>query len=199
MPTSHRLPDRYAITPDVRPGRRDDGQKLLAALARLCAGGRRLVLLRAPSLSRSDYLDLARRAAMVARRYRSRLMVHDCLQAASGLRVAGVHLSGRCARKFARRPVARKVWLAVSCHTPDEVRHAERLGADFCVFGPVFATASHPGRKPLGAARLASVAASSNIPVYALGGMRAGRADAALCRRVGAQGVAGIRCFWPAK
>ena len=185
------------MTPDVRSGEQSEKRRLLAGVERLCAAGRRLVLLRTPSLARADYFDLARRAVAVARRHRSRLMVHDCPREASGLRAAGVHLSQQCAHQFTHRPVAGNIWLAVSCHTLGEVRRAERMGADFCVVGPVFATASHPGRKPLGAARFASVAISSNIPVYALGGMRADRSNETLCRRVGAQGVAGIRCFWP--
>jgi thiamine monophosphate synthase len=61
------------------------------------------------------------------------------------------------------------------------------------VFGPVFATASHPGREAAGLAALGEVAAAVRIPVLAIGGIDRARAQA--CLEVGAGGFAAIGYF----
>jgi 8-oxo-dGTP diphosphatase len=70
------------------------------------------------------------------------------------------------------------------------------LGCDFAVLGPVAATASHPGAKPLGWDGFAALRAGSALPLYAIGGL--GADDLARARRQGAQGVAAIRALWAA-
>lgn len=73
-------------------------------------------------------------------------------------------------------------------HDLAEIRAAETAGAALIFLSPVFATRSHPGARPLGPDRFASLAAQTRLPVIALGGMTAGRAEAL----VGAYGWAGI-------
>jgi thiamine-phosphate diphosphorylase len=68
-------------------------------------------------------------------------------------------------------------------------------GADYLVVGPVFATASHPERPPLGLEQLeAIVEAAGALPVIAIGGITAERVQDV--RRRGAYGVAAIRALW---
>jgi len=83
--------------------------------------------------------------------------------------------------------------IGVSCHTVEELVRAEREGADFAVYGPVFATASHPGAAPVGLEALATAVRAMRIPIYALGGVT--EANAPLCITAGAAGVAGISLF----
>ena len=61
-------------------------------------------------------------------------------------------------------------------HDRAEIAAAEAAGADAIMLSPVFATRSHPGADTLGAARFHSLAASTALPVIALGGMTAERA-----------------------
>lgn len=65
-----------------------------------------------------------------------------------------------------------------SAHNLREIGDAQRLGADAVLLSPVFPTRSHPGEAALGLARFRLLAGRSRIPVIALGGMDAGRAQA---------------------
>ena len=84
--------------------------------------------------------------------------------------------------------------IGVSCHTLDEVRAAEEEGADYVVFGPVFAPRSKvTALAPRGIEALAEAARAVRIPVLALGGIT--RENAQDCMRAGAAGIAAISLF----
>lgn len=82
-----------------------------------------------------------------------------------------------------------------SVHSLASARAAAEDGADYVVFGPVFATPSHPDREPLGLDALRQVCAAVAIPVLAVGGVDGKRV--AECREAGAAGFAAIRAFAP--
>jgi thiamine-phosphate pyrophosphorylase len=84
--------------------------------------------------------------------------------------------------------------IGVSCHSVDEVVRAEREGADYVMFGPVFAPLSKSSKlTPRGVTELGRVASAVKIPVLALGGIT--EKNAAECVEAGAAGVAGISMF----
>ena len=77
-----------------------------------------------------------------------------------------------------------------SCHDAAQVRAAEADGVDYVTVSPIHATVSKPGYGPsLGVEGLARLAASTTLPVYALGGIDGAEAVTA-CRAAGAHGVA---------
>ena len=78
--------------------------------------------------------------------------------------------------------------VGASCHDEAELAHAAALGMDYVVVGPVNATASHPGARPLGWERLGELIRDRPMPAYAIGGLT--RADLGEARRHGAHGVA---------
>jgi len=80
-----------------------------------------------------------------------------------------------------------------SVHSIDGAHQAERDGADFIIFGPVWQTASHPGTRPVGVAALQLVVRSVRIPVLAIGGVTEDRIEE--CRAAGAAGYAAIGMF----
>ncbi len=82
--------------------------------------------------------------------------------------------------------------MAVSCHTQAEVAAAEKAGADFVVFGPVFGKKDAPEMRASGL-ELLRKGRGIHIPVFALGGVTA--ENAAMCTNAGAKGIAGIRLF----
>ncbi len=75
-------------------------------------------------------------------------------------------------------------------HDLDELRAAEREGADLLFLSPVFATRSHPDVRPLGLNGFADLVRQTRLPVIALGGMDAARARETAA--AGAYGWAGI-------
>lgn len=84
--------------------------------------------------------------------------------------------------------------LGASCHQPDDLLAAERIGADFAVYGPVLPTASHPRTAGIGWDGLAAAIALTPVPVYALGGVAPADLDRAM--RAGAHGIAMQRAAW---
>ncbi len=84
-------------------------------------------------------------------------------------------------------------WIGRSVHGVEEARAARDEGADFLLVGPVYATASHPGRSG-GGPQLVRACAELGLPVIAIGGMTA--ASVAEVRAAGAYGVAAIRGLW---
>jgi len=81
-----------------------------------------------------------------------------------------------------------------SCHSAEEVLEAERGGADYVYFGPVYATPSKARfGPPQGLEALAAVCRRVRIPVVAIGGITL--ENAADCLAAGAAGVAAIRLF----
>ena len=99
---------------------------------------------------------------------------------------SGVHLTAKALIASTARPAGTLV--GASCHDERELGHAEKIGVDYAVVGPVKATASHPGLAPLGWDRFAALVRDRPMPVYAIGGLT--RADLPQARERGAHGVA---------
>lgn len=182
-----RLPAHYLITPDA------DSATLLTGLRQSLAAGRRLIRLRAATLSDSDYAALASEALRLCKQAGAALLLDREASMAEGLGAHGLHLTAARLMSFTERPNV-KGWLAASCHNVSELKQAEALGCDFAVLGPVAATASHPGMPGLGWAQAAELIDSVNLPVYCIGGMQ--EKDCVAAHDAGAQGIAAIRGLW---
>lgn len=103
-----------------------------------------------------------------------RLLIAGDARLACRLGADGVHLPEWMVRGAAWRRWRRPGWLVTAAaHSPAALWHARRAGADAALLSPVFATASHPGAKPLGALRFAAWCREAPLPVYALGGITA--------------------------
>jgi 8-oxo-dGTP diphosphatase len=188
-----RLPSSYVITPDGLPR-----AELLGGLRAAIAQGVRLLQLRAPNLYDPQYRDLAVDAAGLCAA-KAQLMLKGPLEWLGDFPSAGWHLTSEQLRKYAPngRPFPADRWLAASCHGPEELELAERMGVDFVTLSPVQPTQTHPEAVPLGWVQAEQLIAGFNKPVFLLGGV--GPADAPRAWDIGAQGVAGIRAFWPEK
>ncbi|MBJ6138413.1 Nudix family hydrolase [Marinobacter litoralis] len=168
-------------------------RRFAAALPSLQPG---LVVLRAPELSAQDYRKLAKAVLSAAENSGVGVLLHGRPDLLSEFpEAAGVHLPWREAERLSERPVPANRWLGVSCHSAEQLRHAERVGADYAVFGPVLPTASHPGEPGLGWQEFERQVSAAVIPVYGLGGLAL--EHQARARECGGQGVAGISFWWP--
>ncbi|HEX5385566.1 MAG TPA: thiamine phosphate synthase [Gemmatimonadales bacterium] len=107
---------------------------------------------------------------------------------AQGVQLASADLAPADARRILPRG-----WIGRSVHSLAEAIAARDEGADFLLAGPVYETASHPGRPAAGLALIRECAALG-LPVIAIGGITAERAAEA--RDAGAFGVAAIRALW---
>lgn len=184
------LPRLHAIT-DERIARRPDLDLIAAALAD--GGGSDLALhARGRELTGFEHYELAGRLAV---RPPARLFVNDRLDVALAVPTAGVQLGHGSLPVSAARALNPLWWIGKSVHNLAEAEAARTEGADYLVVGPVFATASHPGRAPLGLQYLQAIAAAvDGLPVIAIGGITADRVREV--RDSGAYGVAAIRALW---
>jgi 8-oxo-dGTP diphosphatase len=186
------LPSSYLITP--QPGEEWEWPDFLDGLRQSLQAGVELLQLRAPDLNQDGYLKLARQVVACCREYGARILLNGDAALLEQCDADGIHLNSRRLLACTHRPVADDKFLAASCHSLEELRQAERIGADFAVLSPVKMTASHPAARPLGWHRFHCLSERCAIPLYALGGMR--QADLPDAWRHGAQGIAAIRALW---
>jgi thiamine-phosphate pyrophosphorylase len=148
-------------------------------------------------------VELVRFAVAEARSASTKVLVNDRLDVALAAGAAGVHLGENSlpvesASEWRRSAGRLDFRIGVSCHSLESARAAERGGADYIFFGPVFATPSKASfGSPQGIERLREVCATVEIPVLAIGGVSADNAPA--CVEAGAAGIAAIRPFQDAR
>jgi thiamine-phosphate pyrophosphorylase len=185
---------------------------LLQQIAAAAAAGIDWIQIREKDLSARKVSSLVREALLQSKQAKqsapavtrvARILVNDRLDIAITEHAAGIHLGGnslpvRNVREWLRSrppwPAIEKFLVGASCHSKESAVSAARDGADYIVFGPIFAT---PSKAALGAPQglelLAEVCSSVSIPVLAIGGITAETAPA--CLAAGAAGIAAIRLF----
>jgi thiamine-phosphate pyrophosphorylase len=171
-----------------------DDSTLAARVSRALARGVDYVQVRRKKSGGREFERFVRRLLDENPGARRRILVNDRLDVALSAGAGGVHLPADGLPVEEVAAIAPPDFLvACSTHSRDEARQAERAGAAFVVFGPVFATASKPGHPGAGERALQDVVSALTIPVFALGGVSAARVgDVA---RAGAAGIAGISAF----
>ena len=167
----------------------------MAVVASVSAGVRAaeratIVQLRAPGLSARAFEVSA--SELVAASPVPVLISSRCdVAVAAG--AAGVNLPERDIPIGDARALLDQRLIGRSVHSLDGALQAERDGADFVIFGPVWASESHAGAVPAGVEALAEVAHALRIPVLAIGGITDERI--AESHAAGAAGYAAIRLF----
>ena len=169
------------------------GRPLAEVVAAAARGGLGAVQLREKDLSAGELYDLGVSLQKALDPQGVPLLVNDRIDVALALDAAGVHLAGHSLpTRTARRVLGPDKLLGVSTHGLETARRAADEGADFVVFGPVFATPSKLAYgPPQGLSRLAEVVRGVPVPVIGIGGITPG--NLAQVMQTGAHGVAMIR------
>jgi thiamine-phosphate pyrophosphorylase len=188
---------------------------LLRKIAAAAAGGVDWIQIREKDLSGKELSTLAREAMKLAanragvsprlaasppaQASHARILVNDRLDIALAADTGGVHLGEQSlppqeALRLLKWLDRKDFLIGVSCHSPTAAKQAERGGADYLFFGPVFATPSKAVYgPPQGLDRLGEVCRAVTLPVLAIGGITP--ENAAACLSAGASGIAAIRLF----
>lgn len=128
-----------------------------------------------------------------------RILVNDRLDVAIAAGAAGAHFGETSlpveeAKRLLKEQAGADFLVGASRHSLAFALDAERRGADYLIFGPVFET---PSKKrfgpPQGLERLAELCTRVAIPVMAIGGIT--EENAKQCLAAGASGIAAIRLF----
>src|SRR5512143_3255944 len=106
-------------------------------------GGVRAVQLREKDLPIRELLALALELRMLTGEFGAKLFINDRVDVAVAVEADGVHLGHQSMPPEAvRKIVGRKMLIGVSTHNREEALSAEKNGADFITFGPIFPTPS---------------------------------------------------------
>ena len=161
------------------------------ALTMALNAGARLIQLREKDLNPAELLQLAKEAAAVCRDYGATLIVNGPPEIAIAANADGtqwpealLHTDNFTALRYPA------LIHGASIHGP--IGDTSEL--DYLVFGSIYDTNTHPDATPAGIERLAAIAKSTDLPVYAIGGITSARVPA--CLKAGAHGAAVIGAVW---
>ena len=175
------------------------GRSLLWVLEQALAGGVKAIQLREKDLGGKELFYLAEKTRNLCERYDAALFINDRVDVALGVDAAGVQL-GKASLPIetARSLLGPHKLIGASIHSLMEGQQAERAGADFVLFGPVYFTPSKAAfGAPQGLASLAKIVEMLSLPVYAIGGVTPNNTTSV--QRVGARGVALIAAIMAAE
>jgi thiamine-phosphate pyrophosphorylase len=168
----------------------------MAVVASAAAGlnaikkGATMVQLRSPHLTARE---LEREANALVPKASVPVVVSSRCDVALAAGAAGVNLPERDISVAEARTLMGQRLVGRSVHSIESAVAAERQGADFVIFGPVWPSSSHPEEKSQGVRALAEVARAVRVPVLAIGGITTERAEE--CAKAGAAGYAAITLF----
>lgn len=138
-------------------------------------GGADIIQLRSKNFTDRQFYEAGLKIREIARRYRKLFFVNDRVDLAIATGADGVHvgqddLPVGCIRALAAT-AGHPLWVGKSTHSYEQALAAEKEGADYIGFGPVFSTPTKPGTSPVGLGDIRRVNRDVKIPVVCIGGI----------------------------
>ena len=131
-----------------------------------------MIQLRGKGKSLDELTGYAARLHEITARSSTPLIVNDHAEIARRVPVEGVHVGqDDVLIEVARRKVGRAVLIGKSTHSLEQALAAQREGADYIGFGPIFATPTKPDYAPIGLTDIRRVHAEINLPIFCIGGI----------------------------
>ena len=135
-------------------------------------GGVDMIQLRGKGKSLDKLAGYAACLHEITARYSTPLIVNDHAEIASQLPVEGAHVGqDDDSVEVARRKAVRAVLIGKSTHSIEQALAAQREGADYIGFGPIFATPTKPDYRPIGLSDIRQVHAEISLPIFCIGGI----------------------------
>ena len=162
------LPSLYTILdPEQIKGRAPR-----AALQDLLAGGAAILQLRVKSMTPREFFDLAKSARAETRALGCKLIINDRVDVALACDADGVHLGQDDLPLSVGRKLMGDKIVGISTHDLAQAQEAQRNGADYIGFGPMFGTnTKNTGFSARGTDMLRQIRATVKIPIVAIGGI----------------------------
>jgi thiamine-phosphate pyrophosphorylase len=132
-----------------------------------------LIQLRGKRNSIDELVALASALHEITYRSPTPLIVNDHSEIAQRVPVEGVHV-GQDDDSVAvvREKVGRPLIVGKSTHNFEQAVAAQREGADYIGFGPIFATPTKPDYKPIGLKDIKQVHVDVSLPIFCIGGIK---------------------------
>src|SRR5215471_10752233 len=154
---------------DLRYVERRDAMRVIE---QMIEGGVDLIQLRGKDKSVGELVELATELHGMTAKSSTPLIVNDYAEIARQGPVEGVHVGqDDDPIEIVRQKAARDILVGKSTHSLHQARAAEREGADYIGFGPIFATPTKPDYAPIGVDDIRRVHAEVNLPIFCIGGI----------------------------
>jgi thiamine-phosphate pyrophosphorylase len=143
----------------------------------LCDGGSDLIQLRAKNSSPEEIRRMAERIVTVTKRANVGLVINDHPEIAREIGAEFCHLGQEDFFDAGFKNVSElktqnsELKIGLSTHSPEQAQRALAAGPDYIAIGPVFATGTKPGAKPVTLDYVRWAAANVTIPWFAIGGI----------------------------
>jgi thiamine-phosphate pyrophosphorylase len=135
-------------------------------------GGVDLIQLRGKGKSLDELRGHAARLHELTQKSATPLIVNDYGEIAGQVPVEGVHVGQNDdSIEVARGKAGREIVVGKSTHSLEQALAAQRDGADYIGFGPIFATPTKPDYMPIGLAEISRVHAEVSLPIFCIGGI----------------------------
>ena len=126
--------------------------------------------LRQKDISVNEFIKLGEKIKLILKKYPDvKFFVNDRVDAALALETYGIHLNINSIPVKAVKKKIKNLKIFYSSHSIEEAVKAEKDGADFITFSPVYKTKNQEFQQ--GAGMLKRAVRSVKIPVFALGGV----------------------------
>ncbi len=151
----------------------------------LASGRPDMIILREKDLTEGTYNPLAKECLEICDRYCVPLCINTFFRTALELGIHDVQMPMDLLK--AHHMEFSGLHVGASIHSVADIECAQALGAERLVFGNVFETSCKPGKQPAGLALLEEVCISTDLPVWAIGGIS--ESNVADVMKAGASGV----------
>jgi thiamine-phosphate pyrophosphorylase len=149
----------------------DDADTVAVAKA-MIKGGVDLIQLRGKERTIDELVDLAAELHELTARFSTPLIVNDHAEIAKKVPVEGVHIGQEDdSIEVVRQKAGRQLLVGKSTHSPEQALAAQREGADYIGFGPIFATPTKPDYAPIGLFDIKRVHTEVSLPIFCIGGL----------------------------
>jgi thiamine-phosphate pyrophosphorylase len=136
-------------------------------------GGVDIIQLRAKNSPLPHVVDLAGKIHALSSTAGVPLIVNDYAEVAAQVPIEGVHMGqDDDAIAHARKKAGRDLFVGKSTHSLEQAVAAQREGADYIGFGPIFATPTKPDYQPIGINGIKRVHHEVAAPIFCIGGIK---------------------------
>jgi len=136
------------------------------------SAGVRTIQLREKNISKKELYKVAVSIQEIVIKYRAKLIINDYVDIAKAVDADGVHLGQEdMPVEEARKVLGKQKVIGISTHSLAQAVRAERAGADYIGFGPIFQTSTKDAGRPKGINGLRKIRKRILIPVVAIGGI----------------------------
>lgn len=149
-----------------------DERDIVITAESICDSGVNMLQLRAKNYGPERILEMAKLVRPICLKYQVPFIINDYPEIAAQVDADGVHIGQNDGELEKVRNLAGNCKIVGrSTHCPEQARKAHEEGADYIGFGPLYPTATKPGRPAIGLNTIAQVHDEVPLPIFCIGGI----------------------------